>query len=168
MAVVPPSSAIAFQFGGGLPLQRCAVRNTSADPSRRSVSETPAAAAAPLAAVTPGTIAKRNAGGAQRVHLFAGAAEDRAVAAFQPDDRLPGCAVLAQPPIDFLLRHLPLAVPLADAFDARGRRNQLENFRRQQIVVQHDVGLSENRAAPSASAAPDRPGPRQRDTPCRS
>src|SRR2546430_1745800 len=56
MAAAPPSSATAFQLGGGFPLHRCPVRKTSADPDRRSVSETAAAAAAPLAAVTPGTI----------------------------------------------------------------------------------------------------------------
>ena len=81
---------------------------------------------------------------AQRVHLFARATEDRAVATFQPDDGLPRCPVLTQAAIDFLLCHLPLAVPFSDAFDARGRRNQLEDFLCQQVVVQHDVSLSQH------------------------
>ena len=117
MAVVPPSSATAFQLGGGLPLHRCAVRNTSADPSRRSVSETPAAAAAPLAAVTPGTMENEIPAARSALHLFAGPSEDGAVAPLQADDRLARRCVLAQAPIDFLLRHLPLVVPLADALD---------------------------------------------------
>ncbi len=33
---------------------------------------------------------------------------------------------------------------LTHAFDARRRRDQLENFRREQIVVEHHIGLPEN------------------------
>src|SRR5688500_270350 len=80
----------------------------------------------------------------KRVHLLAGPAEDRAVAAFQPHDRLACCGVFAQPPIDLLLGDLSLVMTLADTFDPGPGWDQIEDVRREQIVVQYDVRLTEN------------------------
>jgi hypothetical protein len=39
---------------------------------------------------------------------------------------------------------LPVVVPLPYRFNARRRGNERENLRRQQIVMQYDVGVTEN------------------------
>src|SRR3984893_1109943 len=78
---------------------------------------------------------ERNVCGSQRIHLFARAAENCAVSALEADDDLACCGVLAEAPVDLFLRDLTLVVALADTLHAGGWRNQLENFRREQVVV---------------------------------
>jgi hypothetical protein len=125
-------------------LQRCAVKKTSADPNRRSVNDTPGGSGSSARGGDTGDDREGNA--APRRASISSLTRPKTAPSppFRRTTCLPGRSVGAQPPIDFLLCHLSLVVALADALDARRRRDQLEDLRREQIVVQDDVGLTED------------------------
>ena len=78
-------TAAQFSVEASDPRENVAI--TTCDAARRSVREMPAAAAAPSAAVIPGTTSKSTPACAQRFDFFAGAAEDQRIAALQADHR---------------------------------------------------------------------------------
>ena len=103
----------------------------------------PAYAGAATPAVIAGDDLVVDPGLAQPQRLLAAAAEHERVAALQPHDPLPGLAVLDQQPVDLLLRHLRPAALLADVHELRLRPRVPQRARRDQAVVEHDVGRAE-------------------------
>ena len=126
------------------------VRITSADASSRWVSGICAAAAAASAAVTPGIISTSISSLAQRFNFFSGAAEQQRVSALQADDLQAEQRELNQQRIDLFLSNALFAAAFAHAAKLRGLRNQRENLRPNQLVVQNHVGGLQMPAAPSA------------------
>src|SRR3712207_9181405 len=51
--------------------------------------------------------------------------------------------VLEQQPLGLLLRHLRPAADLPDVDDLRARPDRVERLARDELVVQHDVGLAD-------------------------
>ena len=82
-------------------------------------------------------------GPAQRVHLFAGAAEDQRVSTLQANDLRSCSGARHHQKVDLLLPDSFAAAPLAHVLNLGGRRNQSQDFGRDQVVVQHDVGRPE-------------------------
>ena len=82
-----------------------------------------------------------DAGRAQRFDLFAAAAEHEGIAALQPHHALAGLRGLDHALVDGVLADAGLADAAADR-NARGvAADAVENFRRDQLVVEDDVGI---------------------------
>ena len=91
-----------------------------------------------------------NSGSPESFDFFAGAAEDQRVAALQANDVQPGVRESDHQKIDFFLLNLLLAATLANVVHLRRRRNELQNLRSDQVVVQHGFG----RLAAGAALSP--------------
>ena len=77
---------------------------------------------------------------AQRPNLFSGTAKQKWVSAFQADDLQPKQCELNQQRVDFFLSDALFPAALANRAKLRALRNQPEDFRSDQFVVQHDIG----------------------------
>jgi hypothetical protein len=96
----------------------------------RWVSGSCAAAAAPIAALIPGT-------------TFAAAPEDERIAALQPDDFAPGQRLAHQERVDCVLRHSVARTLLGHRDELGPDGNQRENRRIDQPVVDDQFGLAQ-------------------------
>src|SRR5258708_34365976 len=81
-----------------------------------------------------------DAGLAQSFHLFAGAAENERIAALEADNLQAQQRVLNHQRVDLRLADALAAKAFADVVDFGRRWNEGEDFRADQIVVQHDIG----------------------------
>ena len=86
----------------------------------------------------------RDAGFAQCFQFLAGAPEDQRIATLQPHHVRTQRRKFYQQSIDFRLRHALAAAALADIVELRGLRNQFENARADQIVVQDNFRRTKN------------------------
>jgi hypothetical protein len=95
----------------------------------------------------------RQAGGFQRVALFAEPGEHRRVAPFEPHDALPRQPGGGHARIDLRLREDPITTVFAQAHQLGIRSAMFKQLRIHQIVVQHDI----RRAQPLHSAQRNQP-----------
>ena len=89
-----------------------------------------------------GDDAEADAGGGERQRLLAAAAEHQRVAALQPHHAVAVARQADQALVDAKLRRAAPAGALADRLQPRLRR-QRQDLRRDQRVVQHDIGLGQ-------------------------
>jgi len=80
--------------------------------------------------------------GAKRLGFFAPAAEDQRVAALEPHDGLAGRCGLNELEVDVRVLVGVLAGQVAHAHALRGRRGEVEQPLRHELVVQHEVGAA--------------------------
>ena len=90
---------------------------------------------------------ERNAGVGQRFGLFAAAPEDERIAALQPHHVQPAARALDQHRADLFLVKRVLRFLLADVDALGGSGREVEQRVGGQMVVEHGVGLFEQRAA---------------------
>ena len=120
---------------------RCAVTNDRRDASLRNVRGRPASAAQPSAAVMPGTTTTGTPAARRCFELLAAAAEHERIAALEPHDALAGARRFDQAAIDLILADAALPAPLADEHALGIASRPVEDRRRDQLVVEHDVGI---------------------------
>ena len=100
----------------------------------------------------------------QHQRLLAAATEHQRVAALEPHDPAPGAAVLDEQPVDLRLRHLRPAALLADVDELGIRARVPQRLRRDQAVVEDDVGRGDQLdRADGEQAGVARPGPDEVD-----
>ena len=109
----------------------------------RCVTGMPAAATPPIAEVTPGTTVASRPASASASSSSPPASEDERVAALEAHDALARARVLDERGVDLLLRHRHAARRLADVDALRVIGAGVEQRRRGEAVVEHDLGLAQ-------------------------
>ena len=107
-----------------------------------------------------------DAGRAQRFDFLAAAAEDEGIAALQPHRALAGFRGFDQQFVDGVLADAGLADAAADRHARRIAARAVENFRRDQFVVEHDVGVLQRAQRLDGQQDPDRRGRRRPASRC--
>ena len=134
--------------------------NVTNEPCSRCVNGIPANAGAAIAEVTPGTTSNAIPAATSACGLFAAAAEDEWVAAFEPHDAPSRARVFDQDAIDFGLFDAAFLAALFAGEDALGPgRRQPQNFGTDECVVNDYVGASRITAAPRSVIRSGAPGP---------
>ena len=125
---------------GSFPSWAWAVMNCSRRAVARSVSEVWSEAAAPSAAVTPGTISSAIPAAAQRRDLLARAPEHHGIAALEANDPLALPGEFDHQRDDSILLAGGLVAALADGNFLGLAPRHLDDRRRDEIVIEDDVG----------------------------
>lgn len=87
---------------------------------------------------------ERYTGALERLGFLAAAAEDERVAALEPDHGASGAGEPHQHAVDLRLRHAMMARLLADIDAGRPLGNKAEYFRRDQPIIDHDIGSADD------------------------